>query len=59
MTGEALRKLRKRRKWSQEKLADALGVASNTVSRWELGERAISEPMARLIKMVCGDRGGR
>ena len=43
------------RKWlglSQAKLAERLGVASNTVARWERNERTISEPVARLVRML-------
>ena len=33
-----LQAARARRGWSQERLAEEVGVAGNTVSRWERGE---------------------
>lgn len=36
--GETLKALRQQRKLTQEKLADSLGVAFQTVSKWERGE---------------------
>ena len=38
---------------TQVQLAKRLGAASNSVARWEQGVRAISEPIARFIKMVA------
>lgn len=37
---------------TQAALAMLLGVASNTVARWERGERPISEPIARLVRTL-------
>lgn len=54
MTGAELRRVRKRLKKSQAELAVLLGVRSNTVARWERGERGISEPVARLLKLIAG-----
>lgn len=34
--GEKIKKLRKGRKWTQEKLADKMGVSINSISFWEL-----------------------
>jgi transcriptional regulator with XRE-family HTH domain len=53
MTPNELRKIRQRLRWTQEKLANAVGVARNSVARWERGEMAISEPAARLIRMIA------
>lgn len=36
-----LRKIRERLKMTQQQLASSLGVTSNTVARWERGERKI------------------
>lgn len=36
--GQKIYKLRTERKWSQEKLAEAVGVSRQAVSKWELGE---------------------
>ncbi len=52
MTGKQLRKIRDRLKWTQVQLAEAVGVTSNTVARWERGEVPIREPMAKLILTV-------
>jgi len=41
-----LKKWRERHKFSQHRLAEALGVSSNTVSRWELGSRQIPSFLA-------------
>jgi transcriptional regulator with XRE-family HTH domain len=52
MTGAELRKLRQRLSWTQAQLAGVLGVAPNTVARWErdeLGMRATAERLIRLI----------
>ena len=35
-------------------MAERLGVTSTSVARWERGERAISEPVARLITLLLG-----
>lgn len=56
MKPDELRKIRGRLKWTQIDLADALSVARNTVTRWEIGLVAIREPMAKLIRMVAAQR---
>ena len=53
MTGKEFSKIRDRLKWTQVQLAVVVGVASNTVARWERGEMAIPEPAARLIKILA------
>ena len=52
MTGSALRRLRRRLGLSQARFAELLGVASNTVARWERGERTIGRAMDRLVRFV-------
>lgn len=52
MHGKQLRSIRKRLDWTQAEMAKAVGVASNTVARWERDEMSISEPMARLIRTI-------
>jgi len=59
MTGKELSRIRGRLKWTQVQLADAVGVASNTIARWERGEMAIPEPAARLIKVLAKQKGGK
>ena len=50
--GSELRRLRTRAGLTQAALAAKLGVAPNTVARWERNERAITEPMTRLIRVT-------
>ena len=38
MMGDRIRELRKRRGQSQEELAYAIGMSTNTIARWERGE---------------------
>ena len=64
VTGEELRRIRKRLGWTQVQLADRVGVVANTVARWERNEVPIQEPAARLIRLLAaGDvkakRGAR
>jgi len=59
LTPTQIRKLRQDRGWSQQALADRLGVNRTTVVRWEAGEvKAISALMA-LLKEVLGVQGRR
>jgi transcriptional regulator with XRE-family HTH domain len=53
VTGDELRDLRKRLGLTQVELAEKVGVASNTVARWERGELGISEPVSRLVKLLA------
>jgi transcriptional regulator with XRE-family HTH domain len=56
MTGKEIRALRHKLDWTQVALAEAVGVTSNTVARWERGEMAISEPAARLLEKLAEER---
>ena len=56
MTGRELRSIRQKLALTQAALAEAIGVTSNTVARWERGEMAISEPAARLLEKLAGER---
>lgn len=53
---EDVKALRKALRLTQQELADELGVAMNTVSRWELGQKRPSKlalrQIARLEKRV-------
>ena len=56
MTGVEIRAFREKLGWTQMALAEAIGVTSNTVARWERGEMAISEPAARLLEKLAEER---
>ncbi len=57
ITPQEVRAIREQLGFSQREFADRLGVALNTVSRWELGERTPNEAVARLIWMVAEHEG--
>ena len=57
MNGSELRQMREAAKLSRRKLAQAMGVAENTIYRYEMGRTAISEPMEKLIRYEIGSRG--
>ncbi len=62
MDGRELKRIRRRLKVTQVGFAEQIGVAPNTVARWERDERAITEPLARLIRLLAGQsrrKGGR
>lgn len=52
MNGKVLRHRRKRLKMTQAELAAALGLAPNTVARYERDESGIPEPVARLVMLI-------
>ena len=49
MIGDALRAFRKRLGLTQAELAEQLGVARNSVARWEMGIMAMRESAVRLL----------
>jgi transcriptional regulator with XRE-family HTH domain len=57
MTGDELRKRREDLGLTQEQLATALGVAPNTVARWERSERAIPPYLSLALQTVERERG--
>ena len=59
MDGNQLRTIRNRLKWTQVKLAKEVGVTVTTLARWERGEVSIGEPVARLVKMIAKQKGGK
>ncbi|BFU93438.1 MAG: hypothetical protein NTNFB02_01600 [Nitrospira sp.] len=52
MKGAELKKLRTVLGMTQAALATAVGVTTNAIAMAERGERGISEPLARLVKML-------
>ena len=59
MSGVEIRALREKLGWTQVALAEAVGVTSNTVARWERGEMTISEPAARLLQKIAAEEKSR
>jgi DNA-binding transcriptional regulator YiaG len=58
--GQEVRRIRKRLGLTQAEFGEVVGVARNSVARWERNEMAIREPIARLIRVVGGPAtGGR
>ena len=58
MSGSELRAIRQELSLTQAALAEAIGVRSNTVARWERGEIGISEPTTRLVERIAAERRG-
>lgn len=52
MKGKLLKNRRKQLGMTQVELAAALGVAPNTVARYERDESGIPEPVARLVMLI-------
>ena len=49
MLGENIYNLRKRKKLSQEKLAEKINVSRQTISNWELGETSPNPEQLKLL----------
>ena len=54
MLGETVQKLRRERRFSQEALAEAVGVSRQTVAKWENGESVPDLNMAFRLAEVLG-----
>jgi repressor LexA len=52
MSGDELKRRREQLGMTQEQLAQALGVAPNTVARWERGERSIPPHLALALETI-------
>lgn len=52
MTGHEFRRLRNRLGVSPAKLAKQMGTTRASVSRWEAGERPISELVAKFLRLL-------
>lgn len=50
-----IRKFRKDIGWSQEKLADELGVDRSSVSRWENNKSSLRRPVIKVLEQLIGD----
>ena len=53
MTGTDVQRLRRRLGLTQAALARKIGVHTLTVSRWERGQVRVTEPMARLLRLLA------
>jgi len=53
MTGKELQKIRANLRWTQKRLADAIGIAVNSIACQERGEIGISEPVARIVRLIA------
>jgi len=53
MSGKELKRLRVKMGITQVELGKRLGVAGNSVARWERGARDISIPMERFIRLIA------
>jgi transcriptional regulator with XRE-family HTH domain len=53
MTSKEVRAIRLRLGLTQAELAEKVGVARNTVTRWELGMLGVRESAARLMQLLA------
>jgi putative transcriptional regulator len=59
MTGQQLKRLRKRLDLTQKQLGVELGVTENTIARWERDEVKMGEPAAKLLRTLKRKPGGK
>lgn len=59
MTGDEVRRLRVQLGLTQVQLAELVGVASNSIARWERDEMAVRESAARLMRLLAQQRRSR
>ena len=52
MNGAQLREIRQRLALTQQEFAKQIGVTPNSVARWERDEMKMTEPVARLVKLL-------
>lgn len=55
MTGERIRELRKKHRYSQKQLAEMIGVAQTAVSAWETGARGITLDVLMHVATALGE----
>ena len=53
MHGSELREIRGRLQFTQQEMADYVGLHSNSIARMERGELSITEPVARLVQLIA------
>lgn len=58
MIAATLKSLRATLGWSQQRLAEELGVQRNTVNRWEMGTNPIPPMAEKLIATITAARHG-
>ena len=59
MTGAELKRCRERLKLTQVEMARQIGVHSNSLARMERNEMTISEPVAKLVRLIAGTKPRR
>lgn len=57
MTPDTLQALRRRLKWTQQRLANELGVTVTAVSHWEQGVRRITPLAATALTLLAKEHG--
>jgi transcriptional regulator with XRE-family HTH domain len=53
MTAKELKSIRAKLGFTQKRLADMIGIAPNNLAKQERGELGISEPVARLVRLIA------
>jgi DNA-binding transcriptional regulator YiaG len=53
VTGTEMRRIRRKLRLTQVELAGLIGIKGNSVARQERGEIGISEPVARLVRLLA------
>jgi transcriptional regulator with XRE-family HTH domain len=57
MTGDEVRRIRQRLGLTQAELSERLGVAANSVARWERNEMRIRPTAAALLRLMARIEG--
>jgi len=57
MTPDTLQALRRRLRWTQQRLANELGVTVTAVSRWEQGVRRITPLAVYALTLLAKEHG--
>jgi transcriptional regulator with XRE-family HTH domain len=55
VNGEQIRDARERRGWTQQELADEVGVGVRTIGNWENGHRVSRNKMGKIRELLDGD----